>query len=154
MTSYQTWGQIPADAQMDLIRPYGRSAGPTLLGYEATAGFTQYGVALSTTVLHNAASSRQGDYVSWPIVARVGTWRLRLAHVTGKALGRYHLSIDDVEQGTVEGYAAQGAVALNELNGIVVAESGPHVLKLTMASKASGSTGYLGQIHLLALVLT
>jgi hypothetical protein len=104
---------------------------------------------------YNISSGAQNDSISWPVVLGAGTWTVEIMHVKNDNVGVYSVQLDDVEKGTIDGYAA--AASRNQrdsVTGIVVAITAKVTLKLKMATKNGASSAYRGWIQRVRLIRT
>lgn len=108
-------------------------------------------LGVTTTALYNGeqfSSGAQNDAISWDIMLPAGTWAFELIHSQNTNRGIYSVRLDDVEKGTIDGYA--GSETLNvrsQVTDIVVATTGKVTLSLAMASKNASASLYRGFIH-------
>jgi hypothetical protein len=89
----------------------------------------------------------QNAAIWWEKDLRAGIWDLELLHAKGVNRGIYSVRRDDVEVGTIDGYA--GGLTTNvysTITGIVVPWSGTHKIGLVMATKNGSSSAYYGTI--------
>lgn len=92
----------------------------------------------------------QNTYAEWEVLLAAGTYTLTMAHRQGPDRGIYTVSIDGVDIGTVDGYAAAGANSIATITGLAIA-AGRRKVRLTMATKNASSTGYTGYFNGIAL---
>ena len=102
-------------------------------------GTAQYGGRIDSTGLQNAARWWEKDLAA-------GTWDFEMIHSTGSNRGIYSVRIDDVEVGTIDGYAGLLGNVHTILTGLRVPFSGTHKIGLVMATKNASSSGYVGTV--------
>lgn len=96
------------------------------------------------------SSGSQNDARWWYVELQKGTWDFEMLHRTGSNRGVYHVLIDDVEVGTIDGFGGT-ATARSSVTGFSVAWSGTHKLSLVMASKNGSSSAYYGTVGAIQL---
>lgn len=97
----------------------------------------------SPTLKKNQSNSVNGNWCVYSIELGLGTWTLYYRGNTGVNIGIAGITLDDVEIATFDQYSSVG-VSYQEFvqAGIVVAESGTKILKVTVSGKNANSSGY------------
>lgn len=109
------------------------------------------------------APSAIADFVTYIRPMREGNYTVYLIYRGGQDRGIFHVYIDGVEKGTIDGYHASNndyqynipgwggsseAVTFT-INGISLVE-----IKIAMKSKNAASSGYFGYLHCIMIVRT
>lgn len=97
-----------------------------------------------------SSTTAQNNEISYAFTAPAGTYTLSIFHKLGPSRGIYTIYIDDAALGTtVDGYAASitPTGGTTDIDNIVLATGGRHVLKFKMETKNASSTGYLGCLN-------
>lgn len=100
------------------------------------------------------STGAQNAEVTWRVLLQAGTWKFTLMHSKAGNRGIYSVQIDGVEGGTIDGFAAAAANALDTITGISVANSGLKTLKLKMATKNASSSSFFGVIIGILMIRT
>lgn len=94
------------------------------------------------------STGAQNALVDFPLFLAAGTWACRLVHTKDADAGIYSVRLDDVEQGTVDGYAAiRTRDQVSDVTGIVVSTPGIKTFRLKMATKNGSSSSYYGRVQ-------
>lgn len=133
----------------DIAAPYAKVVWLDVLG-TAVANTNWSTLARLTTAYLNTtknSSGVSGDSIEWDVLLGAGTYTFDLFHMKDADVGIYTLSIDGVDKGTIDGYAAAPAASsLPAITGIVLATSGIKRVKLRMVTKNGASSAYFGRI--------
>lgn len=100
------------------------------------------------------SSSGVDASATWRWTGAAGTYTLDLLHGADTDRGIYTVLLDGIPVGTIDGYAAAPAAATGTLTGVAIPSSGDHLVELRMATKNGASTGYVGDVALVALSRT
>src|SRR3990167_3813455 len=100
-------------------------------------------------------STAQNNAVSWPLYLDSVTWKCALIYGKDTDQGVFSIQLDDVEQGTVDAYAAAPASNnYSEVTGLAVSAAGVKTFELQMATKNASSSAYGGRLNSWAWVAT
>ncbi len=94
------------------------------------------------------------SYIEWKVPLGAGTWDIEATVITTDDAGIMTFSLDGNDVGSVDGYDAL-PTAFNvrkEINGVDVATSGIHTLRISTATKNINSYGYFGYLVWVRLV--
>jgi hypothetical protein len=97
------------------------------------------------------SSNTQGDAVTYRVSAAAGDFEVVLVHFAGPNRGIYHVEVDGVELGTIDGYAGSGTPDSRGVVAATIASPGPHDVTFRMATKNASSSGYYGLIQGVAI---
>lgn len=125
--------------------------GYTLAKYE-TGDWTRF----SGSVLFGgtAQATTQNAERGWDIYLDAGYYTIELAHQEGTNLGIYSVRVDDVEVGTIDGYAATFVSRLAAVVDVMISDTGIHKISIVMATKNASSSGYLAKLNGLNILRT
>src|SRR3990167_6364665 len=100
-------------------------------------------------------STAQNNAVSWPLYLDSVTWKCALIYGKDTDQGVFSIQLDDVEQGTVDAYAAAPASNnYSEVTGLAVSTAGVKTFELQMATKNASSSAYGARLNSWAWVRT
>ena len=92
------------------------------------------------------------QWTEWDVHLVAGTYTVHIAHRRGANRGIATVILDGAVVGAVDLYASALQFALDPLPGVVVADGGPHVLRLQCDGKNPASSGFFGFVS--AIILT
>lgn len=108
-------------------------------------------LTVSTTALYNGykqSASTINSEISFDVALDAGTWTVELLHVKASDSGIYHVQIDGVDQGTVDGYNAATSVnQLGSVTGVIIDAQKRVTLTLKIASKNASSSNYVARLQ-------
>ena len=91
--------------------------------------------------------------VTFAFAADAGTYTLDLFHRASTNRGVYTITVDGTDLGTqIDGYASALSTVKSTIQGVTLASSGAHTIRLKMAAKNATSTSFFGSPH--AIVFT
>lgn len=112
---------------------------------------------INTGATYNCAkesSGAQNDEISWTMEMPSGTYTFELMHIKASNRGIYSVQLDAVEQGTIDGYDAAGAVDTISTVTSIAVSGGSHTWKLKMATKNASASNYYGSVQMIKLLKT
>lgn len=113
------------------------------------SGFDQVTYAASDYFsTRRTSTGAQGNWCEWEVLLDPGTYTLRMFQRLAADNGILTVSVDGVDVGTVDGYAAAGATgAPVDVQGIFLDRPGLHLIRLRLDTKNPASAGYFGRIN-------
>lgn len=100
-------------------------------------------------------STPQNSAIVYPVFLSKGIYTIGLIYTKGAGNGIYSVRLDDIEKGTVDGYAASSLFQqVSEIAGVTISESKVYDLKLLLATKNASSTGYASDWSAIYLIRT
>lgn len=88
----------------------------------------------------NEATRAQNDAITYVLAVPAGTYTLSLVQLKSTVSGIATIKRDGVTIGTIDGYAAVGTYARDDIAGVAL--NGVHTLELTLATKNASATAY------------
>lgn len=116
-------------------------------------GFTNLS-ANGATEYYILSGGGQDAAISFNMNLPAGTYDFLLYHFKGNDRGKYHLLIDGVDKGSIDGYNGSIVLSYDRLSGIVIPGASPTVVEIKMSEKNVSSGGYYGLIFEAWLVRT
>lgn len=124
-----------------------------------STGHTNWNTPFVDAAMIGAADMESGgaqnDEIYWHVELSTGTWTFRLLHNQGANRGIYHVRVDDVDKGTIDGYLANPGLknVFSQVAGVAIT-GGKRKVALKMATKHASSSAYFGTAITLLLIRT